>query len=90
MSRWSIEYETKAFTDLKKLDRPIRRHIIDWLEWFASHFDDVTPAPLHGEWRGFFKSRIGDWRVVYVFEPSSYLIKVFQIDRRDKVYKRRS
>lgn len=67
MSEWRIEYTDKVLVELEALDRPMRRQIIDRLEWFAEHFDELTPAPLHGDWKGFFKFRIGDRRVVYHF-----------------------
>jgi len=89
MGSWDVEYTGKVLSELAKLDKPLRRQIIDRIEWFAEHFDELTPAPLHGEWKGFFKFRIGDWRVVYHFESPKQLIKVHQIDRRDKIYKRR-
>ena len=90
MREWRIEYTDKVLAELEVLDRPVRRQIIDRLEWFAEHFHELTPAPLHGDWKGFFKFRIGDRRVVYNFESSKQLIRVHQIDRRDKIYKRHS
>lgn len=89
MEQWSVKYESNAFADIEKLDRSVRRQIIDRLEWFADNFNEITPAPLHGEWKGFFKFRITDWRVVYSFESSAHVIKVHQIDRRDRIYKKR-
>ena len=87
MSGWRIEYNDKILNDLAKLDRPVRRQIIDRFEWFVDRFDDVTPSPLHGDWKGFFKFRVGDWRIVYDFDSSRRLIRVYQVDRRDKVYR---
>lgn len=89
MSSWRLSYTSRASDDLETLDRPVRRQIIDRLAWFTEHFEDITPAPLHADWKGFFKFRIGDWRIVYDFESSKRLITVHQIDRRDKIYKRR-
>jgi len=53
------------------------------------NFDQITPLPLGDKWRGFFKLRIGDWRVVYEIEISKRLITIHYIDHRDKIYKRK-
>lgn len=89
MSVWGIAYSDKTVSQLEIINRPIRQQILNRLEWLASNFDTIQPTPLHGEWKGFFKLRIGDWRVVYDFESAKQLIRVHQIDRRDKVYKKR-
>ncbi len=89
MSGWKIRYTDNTFTFLEAIDRPIRHQIINRLEWFVGHFDELYPDALHEEWKGFYKFRIGDWRVVYNYETSKRLITVHHIDRRDKVYKKR-
>jgi len=87
MGTWELKYSDAALKDLDNIDRSVRRHIIDRLEWCAEHFDDIIPSPLHAEWKGFFKFRASGWRIVYDFDSSHCLIKVHQIDRRDRVYK---
>lgn len=89
MGRWELKYSDASLKDFERIDRSVRREIIDRLEWFAEHFDEITLSPLHAEWKGFFKFRVTGWRIVYDFESSRRIIKVRQIDRRDKVYKRR-
>ena len=89
MARWQLGFSGNAERDLAALDRSLRRRIIDKLEWLAANFDYITPLPLSESWRGFFKLRIGDWRVVYEIKHAQYLISVCYIDRRDKIYKRK-
>ena len=38
--------------------------------------------------KGFFKLRIGDWRMVYDFEREKNLITIHAIDNRNRVYKK--
>lgn len=89
MSYWVLEFAPEAEQDLAKLDRDLRRRINEKLDWLQAHFDKITPSALGDEWRGFFKLRIGDWRVIYKVEWDRNLIIVWIIDRRDKVYKRK-
>ena len=86
--RWRVEFSKVGERDLGVLDRPIRREIIDRLEWLSANFDSITPLALHGQWKGFFKLRVGDWRIVYKFDFSKQLIDVRLIDHRSKIYKR--
>jgi mRNA interferase RelE/StbE len=86
--RWHVEFSKIGERDLSNLDRSVRREIIDRLEWLANNFDEVIPLPLHGQWKGFFKLRVGDWRVVYEIEPSKRFITVHIVDHRSKIYKR--
>ncbi len=86
---WRVELTYKAQQDLANLDRPVRRHIIERLEWFAENFTSTQPSPLHADWKGFYKVRFSSWRVVYSFSTRDSCITVHYIDRRDKVYKRR-
>ncbi|MEK9154340.1 MAG: type II toxin-antitoxin system RelE/ParE family toxin [Patescibacteria group bacterium] len=86
--RWRIEFSKTGERDLAALDRPVRREIIDRIEWLSENFDECGPLPLHGQWRGFFKLRVGDWRVAYTFDASKQLVSIRVIDHRSKIYKR--
>ena len=66
--RWSLEFTDVGRDDLKKLDHMVRRQVIDRLEWFSVHFEQTRPLPLHADWKGYFKLRVGDWRVAYIFD----------------------
>lgn len=89
MAPWSIAFSSRAKTDLAALDPTTRRRIMDALTWFAEHFEEMTPIPLSGPQKGFFKFRVGDWRVMYMIKAQERLLAVHYIDRRDKIYKRR-
>jgi len=89
MSAWRFEFSQGAEKDLAVLDRALRRRTIDRLDWLATNFNRIIPLPLGGEFHGFYKLRVGDWRVVYEVDWSEHLISIYYIDRRDKVYKKR-
>ena len=89
MPKWTIEFIPEAKTDLEKLDKNLRRRIVEKLDWLRTNFDDIIPSALGGEWRGFFKLRVGDWRIIYKIEWDKNQIVVYVIERRDKIYKKR-
>ena len=89
MAVWRVEFSENAEDDLAALDRPIRRRVIDGLEWLSNNFDNIVPIPLGGRWKEFFKFRVGDWRVVYEINSVEQTLIVHYIDHRSKIYKRR-
>jgi len=41
---------------------------------------------LKGEWSGYLRYRVGDWRVIYRVEDASNRVSVFVIAHRREVY----
>ena len=89
MKKWSIEFLPEAEKDLARLDGEIQRRIIDKLNWLLENFENILPEVLTGEFREFYKLRIGDWRTMYKINWLNKTIAVCYIDRRDRVYKKR-
>ena len=87
MSSWRIEFEDSANHDLGKLDSHVRAAVIEKLDWLKENFKETVHFALHGAWNGFWKLRVGRWRIVYTFSESKKLITVWHIDNRDKIYK---
>jgi mRNA interferase RelE/StbE len=67
---YSVEYEPEAFADLERLTQAVRGRIVDKIGWLAENFDQITPQPLTANLSGFFKLRVGDYRVVYEFSAA--------------------
>jgi mRNA interferase RelE/StbE len=84
---WSIEFLKEAEADFEKLDSKIRKRVVSKLEWLEDNFEDITPLALTGEFQGFYKLRIGEWRIIYKIYWKKNLIIVCYIDKRDKIYK---
>lgn len=89
MPEWASEFSKDAKEDLVRLDQEVRRRIIEKLDWFTANFESLFPVPLTGEFREFYKLRVGDWRIFYSINWVEHIIKVEYIDNRDKAYKRR-
>lgn len=88
MADWRFNITDQGRTDFKSLDTEVRQRVSEKLKWFAENFADITPIPLSGKLRGFFKLRVGDWRVVYEMDYKERIITVHAIDSRDKIYKK--
>ena len=89
MDSWRFHITAVAENDFSRLDTPIRKRVKEHLKWFQEHFEEIVPLPLGGTLAGFFKLRIGDWRIVYQIENEKWLVTVHVVDRRDQVYRRK-
>lgn len=69
----SVFYKDSVGKDLKKLDKPVAGKVTQHLEQELSK-DPNAGEPLSGEFRGLFKYRVGDYRVVYAKVPGGVLI----------------
>ena len=88
MSVWRVDFEAAAVRDLEELSPKVREQILEKIEWLEEHFSEVNPIGLGGPWRGFFKLRVGDYRILYDVQWSSFRLVVVLIDHRSRVYRR--
>ncbi|RME59185.1 MAG: type II toxin-antitoxin system RelE/ParE family toxin [Caldilineae bacterium] len=88
-AEYQVRLLSGAEKDLRRLDPEIARRIAGRLRWLASHFEDLQPEPLTGDLAGFFKLRVGSYRVVYEILTEEKTILVHLIGHRRDVYRRR-
>ena len=84
---FAIEFTLQAEEDLSRLDKTIAQYISNKIEWLSQNIENIIPAPLKGKFKGKYKLRVGDWRVVYSFEHSTQIITVYSVRHRSEVYK---
>jgi len=89
MDNWKFSITDQGKTDLKSLDAKVRQRVLEKFQWFTENFKNLAPIPLGGSWSGFFKLRVGDWRIVYEVNYLECIITVHAIENRNKIYKRR-
>mgnify|MGYP001602504068 CR=1 FL=1 len=68
-----VSYKESVAGDLRRLDKSTARRILDKLERTLSANPDAG-IPLTGEFRGLFRYRIGDYRVIYTKAPDGILV----------------
>ncbi|MCD6481466.1 MAG: type II toxin-antitoxin system RelE/ParE family toxin [Thermoplasmata archaeon] len=81
---YKIEYKSSVIKDLKKLDKKVAMRIIQQLEKSLGENPD-RGTPLSGQFKGLFKYRIGDYRVIYAKTRKGVLI--LRIRHRSKAYR---
>ena len=83
---YSLSFEPESLIDLDNLDQVVRLRILNKIEWLSFNFEQITPLPLTGEWSGFYKLRVGDYRVIYEFDLENQLIIITRIGHRREIY----
>jgi mRNA interferase RelE/StbE len=76
-----------ATHDLTKLDAAIARRIVNRVRWLAENLDEIKPEALTGNLAGFYKLRVGDYRVVYEIVHSEQAIIVHLVGHRREIYR---
>jgi mRNA interferase RelE/StbE len=86
---WTIEFVPAAAKELKKLDRGEAARIVSTLEKRIATLDDPRSvgAPLKGEHEGYWRWRIGDYRVIARVENERVLILIVRVAHRRDVYR---
>ncbi|MCA2619129.1 MAG: type II toxin-antitoxin system RelE/ParE family toxin [Microcystis sp. M040S2] len=83
---YSVTFEPESITDLDLITDLIRLRILNKIEWLAINFEQITPLPLTRELSGFYKLRVGDYRVIYEFDRESRIIIIIRVGHRSEVY----
>jgi len=86
---WRIEFHPDAAKELRKLDRSVAARIVRTLENRIALLDDprALGALLKGEHEGYWRWRIGDWRVVARIEEARIAILVVRVAHRREAYR---
>ena len=86
---WKIEFEQDAIRQLNRLDRSVRRRIVEYLELrvVASGDPRHFGKPLRGEKTGLWSYRVGAYRAVCLLEDGRSVIAVVSVGHRRDVYR---
>lgn len=78
-----------ATRELERLDKPFARRIAERINWLAANLDNIRPEPFTGDLAGFYKFRIGDYRIIYEILHEEQVIVIHEIGHRRDIYRRR-
>jgi mRNA interferase RelE/StbE len=78
-----------AASQLASLDQAVARRIVRRIRWLAGNLEEIQPEALTGDLAGFYKLRVGDYRVVYESSHADQAIIIHLIGHRREIYRRR-
>ena len=87
---WTIKFTGSSLRQLKKLDRPLARRILNYLEERIALLTDprVLAKNLVGPKMGsYWRYRVADVRVICDIQDEELLILVIEVGHRREVYR---
>ncbi|MEJ2689817.1 MAG: type II toxin-antitoxin system RelE/ParE family toxin [Deltaproteobacteria bacterium] len=87
---WTVENSSFAEIQLRKLDRPVQRPLLDWLDDRIEncknprHFGE----PLRGDPAGLWRYRVVDFRIICEIQEQRLVVLALAIGHRRQIYLR--
>ena len=80
-----VEWSKQAAKELDKIDLKVAQRLVSKVGWLSQNFGYITPEPLHGTFKGTYKLRVGDYRIVYILNQG--VIVILSVGHRKEIYK---
>lgn len=77
-------YVPHALDDIPSCDTDRLKRKIDWL-WINRAY--VKHECLHGNFSGFYKRRLGNYRIIYTYDETADDMIIHLVGLRDSIYK---
>jgi mRNA interferase RelE/StbE len=88
-SVFNVIYSAEAQKQFRKMDRQTAKRIITWVEerLIGCQNPRLWGAALVGEFSGFWKYRIGSYRLICEIKDNELVVQVIDIGNRKEVYR---
>jgi len=86
---YRVQILDAAIRELSRLDKVVGRRIVDRINWLAAHLDEIKPEALAKDFKGLYKLRVGDYRVIYEVLHGEQTIVIYAIGHRREIYRKR-
>ena len=85
---WRVEFLAEAARELRKLGPEPERLVLRYLRQRIAVADDPRRfgRPLTGDLKGFWRYRVGDYRIVASIEDDRFIVLVVTVGHRREVY----
>jgi len=83
---YQVMWHKDAVQDLKKLDRKTASSIVNKVEEYLVQDPLNLGKLLKGNFKGFFRYRMGKFRIIYTIQETRLLVLVLKVGKRDEVY----
>jgi len=85
---YKLFFLKEAVEEFKRLDKSIQRIIREKLELLAKNPEILKNniKPLKGEYKGFYRLRVGNYRIIYKIDNENLIIILIRIGHRKDIY----
>lgn len=86
---WIIKIKLDAEKEISRFDKPVQKRIYSFITDKLAKAEDPRTLldPYTGALVGYWKKRIGDYRLVIAINDKTITIEVIKAGHRSKVYK---
>ena len=85
----TLIYSEKFLKEVKKIDKPVHKKIFDYMDEVAKLYDPrVRGKALVGNLAGFWRYRVGDYRVLCRIKENELIIFVVEVGHRKEIYEK--
>jgi len=86
---WTIEITRTAEKQIKKLDAQAQKSIVRFLRERLKSTENPRQwgKPLHGDKRGLWRYRVGDYRLICEIQDERITILVVEVAHRKDIYR---
>jgi mRNA interferase RelE/StbE len=90
MKIWILDFHNRAKKQIQTLPKAVQKRIVSYFEErVLTQLDPSTLASqLVGEMTGFYRYRIGDYRVITSIDQGKMVILALEIGHRKEIYKK--
>jgi mRNA interferase RelE/StbE len=87
---WKVEIAPFAQKQLGKLDKPVARRILGWLDDRIEGCKDPRHfgEPLKGDLAGLWRYRVGDFRIVCEIQDDRLVVLALSVGHRREIYRK--
>lgn len=85
---YNVTWHENAVVDLRRLDKARAKDIVGKVDDHLSEDPLALGKPLKGIFRGLFRYRCGDYRVIYSIDRREERLVVLTVGHRKDVYRR--
>jgi len=83
---YRIEFNPQAIEDLKGISTKVQPQILKEVNWLGLNFEQVQPKGLAENLAGFYKLRVGDYRVLYEIDEELEVVAIARVGHRRDIY----
>lgn len=81
-------FEDVDTEDLFSLPKTVKLRVKKAIEKRLTVIPDKVGEALSHKWAGYFRLRVGDYRVIYLIDNLEHMVKIAAIGHRKDIYKR--
>jgi len=89
VAKYRVRILKAASQELERLDNPTARRVAKRVNWLSENLDTVGLEALTGDLVGFYKLRVGNYRVIYEVLWDEETLVIHMVGHRSEIYRRR-